>query len=62
MSLVLLSVKPRIDKTSLKSITIKQGQTVTIDAPYVAEPYPTMTWRKATTVHRCSIESNEISC
>jgi len=43
-------VKPRINKVSLKSVTVKQGQTVTLEAPYAAEPLPTMTWERDSTV------------
>jgi hypothetical protein len=43
-------VKPRINKLSLKSVTVKQGQTVTLEAPYAAEPLPTMTWQRDSTV------------
>jgi len=42
-------VKPRIDRTNLKSITVKVGQTVTIEAPYIGEPLPTMTWKRSST-------------
>jgi hypothetical protein len=43
-------VKPRINKVGLKSVTVKQGQTITLEAPYAAEPLPTMTWQRDTTV------------
>ncbi len=43
-------VKPRINKVNLKSITVKQGQTITLEAPYAAEPLPTMTWQRDSTV------------
>lgn len=43
-------MKPRINKLSLKSVTVKQGQTVTLEAPYAAEPLPTMTWQRDSTV------------
>lgn len=43
-------VKPRIDRANLKSITVKVGQTVTIEAPYIGEPLPTMTWKRSSTV------------
>jgi len=43
-------VKPRINKVGLKSITVKQGQTITLEAPYAAEPLPTMTWQRDSTV------------
>ncbi|CAF1402962.1 unnamed protein product, partial [Adineta steineri] len=42
-------LKPRINKVSLKSVTVKQGQPVTLEAPYAAEPIPTMTWLHETT-------------
>lgn len=35
----------------MKSITVKQGQTITLEAPYAAEPLPTMTWERESTVH-----------
>lgn len=44
-------MKPRINKVNLKSITIKQGQTATLEAPFAAEPLPTMTWLRDTTVN-----------
>jgi hypothetical protein len=34
----------------LKSVTVKQGQTITLEAPYAAEPLPTMTWQRDSTV------------
>jgi len=39
-------VKPRIDKKSFTNITIKSGQTATIEAQYVAEPEPTYSWTR----------------
>ncbi|CAF4753344.1 unnamed protein product, partial [Rotaria magnacalcarata] len=42
-------LKPRINKVGLKSVTVKQGQTITLEAPYTAEPLPTMTWQRETT-------------
>ncbi|CAF4189098.1 unnamed protein product [Rotaria sp. Silwood2] len=42
-------LKPRINKVGLKSITVKQGQTITLEAPYAAEPLPTMTWQREST-------------
>ncbi|CAF1142161.1 unnamed protein product [Rotaria sordida] len=42
-------LKPRINKVALKSITVKQGQTITLEAPYAAEPLPTMTWQRGST-------------
>ncbi|CAF5213438.1 unnamed protein product, partial [Rotaria magnacalcarata] len=42
-------LKPRINKVNLKSITIKQGQTITLEAPYAAEPLPKMTWQRDAT-------------
>ncbi len=44
-------VKPRINKIGLKSVTVKQGQTITLEAPYAAEPLPTMTWQRDATVY-----------
>ena len=44
-------MKPRINKTNLKSVTVKQGQTITLEAPYEAEPLPKMTWERDSTVH-----------
>jgi hypothetical protein len=46
----LFLVKPRINKVGLKSVTVKQGQTITLEAPYAAEPLPTMTWQRDSTV------------
>lgn len=43
-------MKPRINKVGLKSVTVKQGQTITLEAPYAAEPLPTMTWQRESTV------------
>lgn len=43
-------VKPRINKVGLKSVTVKQGQPITLEAPYAAEPLPTMTWQRESTV------------
>ena len=43
-------MKPRINKVGLKSITVKQGQTITLEAPYAGEPMPTMTWTRESTV------------
>lgn len=43
-------VKPRINKVGLKSVTVKQGQTITLEAPYAAEPLPTMAWQRESTV------------
>jgi len=43
-------VKPRLNKVNLKSITVKQGQTITLEAPYVAEPLPAITWQRDSTV------------
>jgi hypothetical protein len=37
-------VAPRIDRLSLRPVTIKAGQNVVIDAAYVAEPEPTGSW------------------
>jgi hypothetical protein len=45
-------VKPRINKVGLKSVTVKQGQTITLEAPYAAEPLPTMTWQRDATVYQ----------
>ena len=45
-------MKPRINKVGLKSVTVKQGQTITLEAPYAAEPLPTATWLRDTTVNR----------
>ncbi|CAF4536552.1 unnamed protein product [Rotaria sp. Silwood1] len=42
-------LKPRINKVGLKSVTVKQGQTITLEAPYTAEPLPTMTWQRGST-------------
>lgn len=36
---------------SMRSLTVKVGQTIVIDAPFVAEPEPTVTW---------SYEGNEL--
>ncbi|CAF4431049.1 unnamed protein product, partial [Adineta steineri] len=41
--------KPRINKVNLKSVTVKAGQTITLEAPYAAEPLPTMTWQREST-------------
>ncbi len=35
---------PRVDKLNLKPVTVKAGQTVVIDAVFVAEPEPTAQW------------------
>ncbi len=48
-------VKPRINKVGLKSVTVKQGQTITLEAPYAAEPLPTMTWQRDSTV-KCFVD------
>ncbi len=48
--MIYCSVKPRINKVGLKSVTVKQGQTITLEAPYAAEPLPTMTWQRDSTV------------
>ena len=48
--LFFVTVKPRINKVSLKSVTVKVGQTITLEAPYAAEPLPTMTWQRDSTV------------
>lgn len=37
-------LKPRIDKKTFVNITLKAGQTATIEANYVAEPQPTYVW------------------
>ena len=35
---------PRIDKLNLKSVTVKAGQPVNLEASFLAEPEPTGTW------------------
>jgi hypothetical protein len=40
-------VAPRIDKMSLKTITVKAGQTVNIDVSYLAAPLPFVSWSLA---------------
>ncbi len=52
---VFFLVKPRINKVTLKSVTVKQGQTITLEAPYAAEPLPTMNWQRDSTVLSFSI-------
>jgi hypothetical protein len=37
-------VRPRIDKSSMKSIMVKAGQTITIECRFIAEPQPTAIW------------------
>ena len=37
-------VAPRLDKLNLKAVTVKAGQTVNLDASFLAEPEPTGTW------------------
>ncbi|CAF0846330.1 unnamed protein product [Brachionus calyciflorus] len=44
-------VAPRIDKLSLKPVTVKAGQTINVEANFIAEPQPTGAW---------SIEGKEI--
>ncbi len=40
-------VAPRIDKMSLKTITVKAGQPVNIDVSYLAAPLPYVSWSLA---------------
>ena len=35
---------PRIDKKNFSNVTIKAGQTATLEAQYIAEPEPTQMW------------------
>jgi hypothetical protein len=37
-------VAPRIDKTSLKNVTVKAGQMVNLEAQFLAEPEPSYLW------------------
>lgn len=37
-------VAPRIDKINLKNITVKAGQTVTLETSFIAEPEPSYIW------------------
>ncbi len=44
-------VAPRIDRLSLRPVIVKAGQTIVIDANFIAEPEPTGSW---------SFETNEL--
>ena len=39
-------VAPRIDKQSIKTVTVKSGQPANLDIQFIAEPLPTCTWSR----------------
>jgi len=47
---VWLTVKPKIDRTNLKTVSIKVGQQVNLDVNVAGEPAPTITWTLKDTV------------
>lgn len=48
--LMFVSVKPRIDRTNLKNMGIKIGQTVSLDVNVKGEPPPEIVWQLNDTV------------
>lgn len=44
LNMSFLSVKPRIDRTNLKPITVRAGKTIKYDVDVRGEPPPEITW------------------
>ncbi|KAL3252349.1 hypothetical protein MRX96_017668 [Rhipicephalus microplus] len=51
------NLKPRIDRTNLRNLTIKVGQAVNFDVDIIGEPPPTVTWEH---VGKGEVKSDEV--